>query len=373
MSRVAYLDVGPLFESHWTGIPEVNAGIAERSLVDREVEWRYMFQNIDVERAVVDGLVRARSGTAFTLHVEEQALAGKFVDPRSAASADALFLNVKELRGTFEREALVVHDLSTLLTPEFHHQNTIDHHANRMRIDIETSDFFFCVSRATGDDLMAYFGVSENKIAVLPLGIRFDPCDVSALAQGRYRSREPYVLVLSTIEPRKNGAIIFDYIAAAPSFLERYKVVFAGRTGWLDAKERLLSQVDSAGLDRNRIIFTGFIDERRKAQLVYHAAFCIYPSFFEGFGLPILEAAALGKFVVSSNSSSMVEVAPDRSFFFDPLDVSSLARAIEGAEIAVSTSLVERSSFPDLWARVNARSFDRGYNVIRNWILGRAA
>jgi glycosyltransferase involved in cell wall biosynthesis len=111
------------------------------------------------------------------------------------------------------------------------------------------------------------------------------------------------------------------------------------------------------------------VSEEVKLKLLLNCSFCVYPSFFEGYGIPVAEAAALGKFVACSNSSSMPEVAPEMCFFFDPLEVSSLAQAIYRAEKASRLSRLDQMSYPDIQARLKARDWDRAYAAIRDWLV----
>ncbi len=133
-------------------------------------------------------------------------------------------------------------------------------------------------------------------------------------------------------------------------------------------ENRLLDSIRGSGLDASRIVFSGYVGERTKLELLYFSQFCIYASLFEGFGIPVAEAAHLGKFVVCSNSASLPEVAPDRCFFFDPLDVSSFAPAMEAAQAASEVSLLHQASFTDVWDSVGERSWDRAYRMVRNWV-----
>jgi glycosyltransferase involved in cell wall biosynthesis len=222
---------------------------------------------------------------------------------------------------------------------------------------------------ATANDLLAYCQVAPAKVTVLPMGIDVDPCDLAALTARRSMRIEPYVCVLGTLEPRKNGKIILSYLQMYPGFLDKFKVVFIGRDGWLDEKNRLLSQLRNSDVDVGRIVFSGLVDERQKLTLLYFSRFCIYPSFFEGFGIPVAEAAQLGKFIVCSNTPSLPEVAPERCFFFDPLDISAFTRAMQAAQTASEISLMQRASFPDVWSSVRERSWERAYGAVRNWIL----
>lgn len=368
-SITAFFEISPLFERHWTGIPAVTAGLAFEAMHDSSTKWSFLYENILLERHVVAELLQRRSGGDHLSYLEQSLYDRQILTAESARNSVCLYPNVKALRRFFKREAIILHDFSYLLTPEFHTQDTIDHHANRILGDIESTDCFFCVSKATKSDLLNYFKTPEHSAKVLPIGLAIDPCVITACLKDRVAETcEPYVCVLGTIEPRKNGQIVIELIRRYPEFLAKQQVVFIGREGWNDEKRKLTAYLDSVGVDSNRIIFSGFVPEDAKIRLIMGSKFCIYPSFFEGFGIPVAESAALGKFVVCSNSSSMIEVAPDMSFFFDPSDVESLADACLKAEEAVAYSRLQKMRFPDIWERVQARSWDKAYAMVREWV-----
>jgi glycosyltransferase involved in cell wall biosynthesis len=364
-----YLEISPLFERHWSGIPVVTAEFASCALSEPQLYWRFIYENVVIERDVVEELLARRDGRDYLAYLERRLWAGQTLTDDSAGTGVCVFPNIKALRGVFQREALIVHDMSTLLTPEFHNDYTINHHANRYRGDFKSTDMFFCVSRATLGDLQTYFGIPTAKSKVIPMGVSIDPCTLYNVLEDRKRCRyEPFICVLGTIEPRKNGKIVLQLLREFPFILSKYRIVFVGRDGWNDEKDTLLEQLRAAGLDTDKIVFTGFVSEETKLRLLLGCQFCIYPSLFEGYGLPVAEAAALGKYVVCSHSSSLTEVAPDMCFFFDPFDVFSLFDAFDRAERASNLTWLDKMSFLDTWRRIQARTWRRSYDVIRDWI-----
>jgi glycosyltransferase involved in cell wall biosynthesis len=186
------------------------------------------------------------------------------------------------------------------------------------------------------------------------------------------RAVEPFLLVLGSIEPRKNVALVLEWVSRYPEILGgAARVVFAGRQAWGESFESL---VDSKGLANalqlGRIVFLGYVDEKLKAALLVGAAALIYPSIFEGFGLPLLEAMATGTPVLSSASTSMPEVVGDSGYYFDPYSVESLNRAFRRL-------WADRASgrLRDTVARARRRaagfSYDTTYQVIRAGLLGK--
>lgn len=372
MTKVkAVFDVAPLLEDHWTGISNVIAAIAESAIQDNRIDWTFCFEVLPLPRSMIEKLLGDQSGTRCAQMFVDVALNNKSLDFRQGKEYVGVFPHVKSVRNFFRKEALIVHDLSPLLTPMYHSQDNIDHFANRIRHDIESSDHCFCVSEATRRDVELYFGRSRENTSVIRLGGSFDPCDLSlALESSRRKmSVEPYVAVLGTLEPRKNARIVFDFLLENTEFIQNYKFVFIGRDGWLDEKNRILSLLKEKGIPNDRVLFTGFVSSEQRAILLANCSFCIYPSFFEGFGLPILEAATLNKTTVCSNTSSMPEVAPEKSIFFNPNSIEEFSDAME---IAHRQATIERNSITSL-ADTLYRNKDAGwgpcYEEISNWIL----
>lgn len=366
----AVLDISALFEDTWTGIPNVVAAIAERALKDQTIDWVFAYETIPVSRSVVAGFLGRHSGQGGLPSLADAAWSGASIPEKEARSMTALFPNIKPVRKYFGREAIIVHDLSPVLTPEFHNADNIFHFANRIRKDVETSDHVFCVSEATLSDVNAYFGKPTDQMSVIRLGAEFDPFELSAgLLQVRPNLlAEPYVAVIGTLEPRKNGGVIFDYLMQNPGFAHQYRIVFIGRDGWLDEKARLLDRLKGVGVSSDRIQFTGYVSNAERTALMINAAFCVYPSFFEGFGLPVLEAGALGKITVCSNSSSMPEVFPESCVFFDPTEMFEFVQAMRIAELRAAQTRSRGQSLTDLLDRVAPHGWDACYGEISRWM-----
>lgn len=364
----AYLEISALFEAQWTGIPTVVAALAEQAIEDPSIEWQFIYETVVLPKPLVQTMLSERSGSTARKIFQDTAWEHIHVSYVDAASSKAVFTNIKPMRGLFEQEAMIIYDLSPMLTPQFHHADTIDHFANRFRGDVSSSVHFFPISEASRGDMETYFGIERSASTIIPMGVDVDIMSLS-MAQdiARRSSVEPYVVVLGTLEPRKNGRMVLDYIARNPGFAHRYKVVFVGREGWLAEREHLVAHAERSGVSRDQIVFTGYVTEQEKISLLYNSQFCIYASYFEGYGLPILEAALLGKLIVCSNTSSMPEVAPDQCFFFDPGSILELARAIGFAEKR-SKQMRPALALPEVMERLNQHRWDRCYDGVREWI-----
>ncbi len=356
-----HLEIGPLREREYTGISQVTAAIAEQMLGDTTCEASFFFGRMLVEERVVEDLLYRRNGELLVWHLQRAALhpAPSSLDGMSAA----LFPNRKTCRRGFAREYQIVHDLSTLLTPQFHTNDTIEYHALTMEADMLTNDVTFCVSEATRTDVLRYFPqIAPGRVIAMPLaasGLQAVAADAHA---------EPYILVLGTIEPRKNIGQVLAYISANPDILSRFRIVFLGRFGWGESVETLLEQVGlQAQYESGGILFPGFVNEAAKNALIANAEIVVYPSLFEGFGLPVLEALTAGVPCVTTRSSSIPEVGGECAYYFDPFIERDFERALLTAIFDLEVRRDDVRARALAWAQNFswARTYDRLIATIR--------
>ncbi len=325
-----YFDVSPLLETNWTGIPVVAAGLAGALLAQLPDRLDFFLGTRLVDRAVVADALRRQSG----LFLHRADVRGRLrlgpLPLLGAASGPTIgiFPSVKPIRRAFTLECSVFHDLSTLVLPYFHIKGNVDHHMEAMLADIATNDLVVAVSEATAADLVAYLGVDPARILVAHNGVSW-PEDYAVRAANALAplGAEPYFLILGTREPRKNVMLVFEMLAASPELLDRHRFVFAGKMGWLEEQHALPRALEPARA-RGRILFPGFVSDFTKYQLLAGAEATLYPSLFEGFGLPVLESLSAGTACVTSWSSSLPEVGGDVCTYFDPLSATDMRRAL---------------------------------------------
>jgi len=185
------------------------------------------------------------------------------------------------------------------------------------------------VSQATAADLRRFYGVSTQKINVVYEAHTQNSASAPAenlAVLARYHLQRPYALYVGTIQPRKNLARLIQ--AAAKLYEENSwdcDLVLAGGTGWLS--QSLAGLVTELGLTE-RIHFIGYVPDAELPALYADARFFCFPSLFEGFGLPVLEAQQYGAPVMTANNSSLPEIAGDAALLVDPMDVDALAAAM---------------------------------------------
>ena len=198
------------------------------------------------------------------------------------------------------------------------------------RRGIRKATHVICVSEATKKDLMQYLAVAEEKITVIYNGIDHSVFKPSPVNDGRFSA--PYVLYVGSERPRKNLVCLLRAFAAikdrGPRFasLRLRKVGSAGRSKKF--RTTTLEEARRLGIDRD-IDFVGHVSDQDLAVVYSNAVALVYPSLYEGFGLPVVEAMASGCPVVASNISSLPEVAGSAALLVDPHDPAGFAEALQ--------------------------------------------
>jgi glycosyltransferase involved in cell wall biosynthesis len=249
--------------------------------------------------------------------------------PRQAsrAGADLFFgtLGIVPLLGRVPAVA-TVHDLTPILFPEWHSAKNRLGFGPFLGGTVRKARKLVAVSEATRRDLVARYPAADAKCRVVHNG--FTP--LPEFEADEPFSAQPYVLFLGTVEPRKNVERLVDAMESIwdrrPAFP---RLVIAGGDGWglPGFAERLASSRHAARIRR-----TGYVGPTEAARLIRLARVMAYPSLYEGFGLPALEAMALGTVIVASSASSLPEVVGDAGLLPDPTSVDEIAAAIERAQ-----------------------------------------
>jgi len=195
----------------------------------------------------------------------------------------------------------------------------------------QKNDFIIAVSQATKDDLISIYGIPENKIKVIYSGLDESlvvdrhACQLQE-AKKKYNLPQDFILSLGSIEPRKNMVgLISAYEKLRDENKINNKLVIAGEKAWC-YKEIFKAWKKSKY--KNDIIFPGFIEEEDKIYLYNLSKLFVYPSFYEGFGFPVLEAMACGVPIVTSFVSSLPEISLDAALLIDPYNIDDLALGV---------------------------------------------
>lgn len=210
------------------------------------------------------------------------------------------------------KRAVLIHDLTPIITPQFHmHKSTRTHRLLLPRI-LGNADLIITPSENTKNDIYQYYNTNA-KIRVAYAGI--NPSEKSFIEP---KIDAPYILNLGTIEPRKNLPTLIDAFLELKKELNiPHKLVLAGGVGW-KAEETLKKA------DHPDIILTGYLSEEQKNGWLKNASIFVYPSFYEGFGIPPMEAMLHNIPVITSNGGSLGEIYKDHALIFDPEDKETL-------------------------------------------------
>lgn len=235
------------------------------------------------------------------------------------------------------RRLLTVHDLAFLVHPECAVPSLGWYLRRAVPRSIARADLLLADSENTRRDLICLMGVSPGRVEVLYPGVEpaFRPLAQASreAARARYGLPERFLLTVGTIEPRKNLPRLLEALSGLPERL-RLPLVVVGRPGWL--YEETFAAVERYGLQRE-VRFLGFVPQEDLPALYNLALALVYPSLYEGFGLPPLEAMACGTPVLTSSVSSLPEVVGEAAVLVDPADVSSiregLRRLLEDGEL----------------------------------------
>lgn len=229
---------------------------------------------------------------------------------------------------------ITVHDLSFIRYPEFFSfKNNAWHKMIEAKKTLKKFDKIIAVSKNTKADIIELFKIPEQKIEVIYSGIDDKYFILSKNSpklqevKNKYKLPEKFILSLGTIEPRKN---IDSLIKAFDIFCEEkgceQHLVIAGGLGW--KYKNVLAEYQKAK-HKDKIMFIGYIDEEDKNALYNLSDLFVFPSYYEGFGFPPLEAMRAGTPVISAGNSSMLEILDDSAYFIDPYDIADLSNGIK--------------------------------------------
>jgi glycosyltransferase involved in cell wall biosynthesis len=240
---------------------------------------------------------------------------------------------------------LTVHDLSFMRVPECSQPSLRTYLLRVVPPSVRRADVVLADSESTRSDVIELLGVSPDRVRVIYPGVdegfrRVQDTQVLADVRRRYRLPEHFVLSVGTLQPRKNLPRLIEAYAQARMDAD-VKLVIAGGTGWM--YEGIFRRVEELGL-QSEVHFPGYVADDDLPALYTLADLFVFPSLYEGFGLPPLEAMACGTPVVTSNVSSLPEVVGDAALMVDPRDVGALANAMRRAlgEPSLRSAMVQR-------------------------------
>lgn len=234
--------------------------------------------------------------------------------------------------GQFKR-FITIHDLIPIRFPQFFGFEK-SHLAHQIVECIGPEDWVVTNSEATKGDLCDYAKVDPSSVFVTPLAaskIFYQCTDAKRLSSVRKQYEipdDPYVLSVATLEPRKNiDQVIRSFVdLVQEQHIEDLNLVLVGTPGW--SFDRIFDEIDHASALKKHIIVTGYVHDDDLPALYSGSMMFVYPSFYEGFGLPPLEAMQCGVPIITSNTSALPEVVGNAGIMVDPTDGEALSQAM---------------------------------------------
>ena len=231
---------------------------------------------------------------------------------------------------------VTVHDLSFFDSPRWHERSKVVLFRHAIRRAAREAAVVVCPSQVTAEALARWCTVA-GEVVVAPHGVdteRFRPDDPSggedaarlAAIDGRLDSDRPFLVFVGTLEPRKDVPTLIRAFSQVASLHPEALLVLAGGRGW--GAGAVDAAVATSGLGR-RVVQTGYVDDAAIPVLLRSAAAVVYPSLYEGFGLPALEALACGATLVTTEGTAMAEVAGASALLFPPGDTPALADLLD--------------------------------------------
>lgn len=303
-------------------------------------------------RALIDALLRLDSRFSFLLYTRAQLPPDFFPSSNNykirampfprlwtqlrlawemlARAPDALFVPAHVLPPIQPRNSIVtVHDLGYKYFPDAHKKFARAYLDWSTRWNVNAARVVVADSLATRDDLVKFYQAPREKIRVVYPAYNaeiFQPMrDVSEMARVRqkYALGETYLISVGTLQPRKNYARLIEASAQLP---REYELVIVGKKGWL--YDSIAARVKELAM-QTRVKFLDYVPLSDLPALYAGAQCAVFPSLYEGFGFPALEAQACETALVCANTSSLPEVAGAAAEYFDPLNVNTMTRALQ--------------------------------------------
>jgi glycosyltransferase involved in cell wall biosynthesis len=259
--------------------------------------------------------------------------------------------NLVRVAPTRARLTATVHDLTCWITPEHHLAANVAADRDFAERILKRAHGLIAVSENTRQDAMRLLGIAPERIRTIYSGIAREYFDARPTVRAR-----PYVLCVGTVEPRKNLGVLLDaWKSLKPELRSAHDLVIAGPEGWNSAATMARIRAET--------VYLGYVPELELPGLFAGAAAFVYPSLYEGFGFPVVQAMAAGTPVVTSNTSCLPEVTGGAAVLVDPRSTaelaSALARLLESPEQRVRLAKAGRARAREFqWSRCAKESLD---------------
>ncbi|HBB4172011.1 TPA: glycosyltransferase family 4 protein, partial [Escherichia coli] len=254
-----------------------------------------------------------------------------------------------------ERAVTTFHDISIFTCPEYHPKDRVRYMEKSLHESLDSAKLILTVSDFSRSEIIRLFNYPEERIVTTKLACSSDyiprsPAECLPVLQKYQLAWQAYALYIGTMEPRKNiRGLLHAYQLLPMEIRMRYPLILSGYRGWEDD---VLWQLVELGTREGWIRYLGYVPDEDLPYLYAAARVFVYPSFYEGFGLPILEAMSCGVPVVCSNVTSLPEVVGDAGLVADPNDIDAISAQIlqslqddSWREIATARGLAQAKQF----------------------------
>lgn len=234
------------------------------------------------------------------------------------------------LSSTHGKNIITIHDLYFLKEQKHVEQKARSFLPSEIKAAANLSDYIIADSESTRNDVINLLDISPDKVRAIPLAsgenfIFLNDQEENRQIRVKYAGGQPYILFVGTLEPRKNLVRLVQAFSLLKKKGCPHKLVLAGKRGW--GFEEIFSTIRRLGLEQE-VCTPDYVPSEELTPLYNGADIFVYPSLYEGFGLPVIEAMACGTPVITSNTSSLPEVAGEAGILTDPEDIEGLAQAM---------------------------------------------
>jgi len=336
------IDIRTLMDAEYSGVPEYTLNLIKEILrLDSNNEYKLFYNSFaDLEDRIpkFEGnnieIVKTNYPNKIFNYGFQKILGWPKID--KFMDVDVFFLPHMNFASLSKdvKKIIAIHDLSFLHYPDFFSlRKNIWHKMVNIKKLLGNFDKVVAVSENTKKDLIELCDVDPGKIKVIYSAIeknykKIEDQEKLTKIKNKYNLPDKFILFLATLEPRKNvdGLIqAFDIFQKKYSGFESYELIIVGGKGW---KGRKIFEAWQKARHKEKIKFLGYIKRGDKKYIYNLASLFVYPSFYEGFGFPPLEAMASGAPVITSNSSSLPEVVKDNAVLINPYDINEISEAI---------------------------------------------
>lgn len=229
----------------------------------------------------------------------------------------------------FRKSIITVHDLAIYKNPKWFPEGQFFNTKILMPLSFYKANKIIAVSQNTKDDLKKIFKIKSDKIKVIHEGVEdYSKMNINEnKIADKFKFDQTYFLFISTLEPRKNLVRLIEAFAQFINESEdkNYKLVITGKKGW--KYEAIFETIEKLNLEQ-KVVYLGYVTLEEKVYLLKNAYAFVFPSLYEGFGLPILEAMNLGVPIIASNVASIPEILIDNAILIEPEDTNSIKNAL---------------------------------------------